>query len=413
MSTNRFCFKCLVLVLLTLTMVGTASATEVAATPGTPYDFTLSDFVVEGTQGLQGVFLTAVPTSDVATLSLGNRQLLPGDVVSVESLANLTLTAGADSHQEAELCYLPIYSSGIGTDQAVVMTLGTKENQPPVAKDSVFETYKNVANDGKLDVVDVEEDALTFQITKEPKRGAVEIQVDGTFTYTPNNNKVGEDSFTYTATDESGNVSNEATVSVDIGKPIDKLTYGDMIGDTDEFEALWLRNQRLFVGESIGGTVCFNPDKSVTRGEFVVMMSKLTGINPDDVQLTSGFADEDDTPVWMQPYVVSALRAGIINGVTTEAGLEFQPSANLTGAEAAVMLQNTLHLPIGELEVSDFENSIPVWAESAVESLAVCGFPMDIANCTEDLTRRDAARLLYAASGYVTEETSLWEAIFK
>ncbi|MFR8332989.1 MAG: Ig-like domain-containing protein [Oscillospiraceae bacterium] len=47
---------------------------------------------------------------------------------------------------------------------------------------------------------------------------------DGAFTHTPKKNKVGKDSFSFTATDEAGAVSNEATVTIEILKPLDNTT---------------------------------------------------------------------------------------------------------------------------------------------------------------------------------------------
>ena len=70
-----------------------------------------------------------------------------------------------------------------------------------------------------------------------------------------------------------------------------------MSGDPDQFTALWLRSNDMFAGETIAGVTCFCPDKSVTRGEFLAMMAKMTGLEPDDAEMTSGFADERAPPL--------------------------------------------------------------------------------------------------------------------
>lgn len=85
-------------------------------------------------------------------------------------------------------------------------------NTAPVCEDGTLETYKNIANTGTLSATDQEDQELTYQLVKEPKRGTVELHTDGSFTYTPDKNKVGKDSFVFTATDPAGNVSNEACV---------------------------------------------------------------------------------------------------------------------------------------------------------------------------------------------------------
>ena len=65
---------------------------------------------------------------------------------------------------------------------------------------------------------------LTFTIVKKPSRGDVTVQSDGTFVYTPRKNKVGTDTYRYTAADGKGGVSEEATVTVEILKPLIELS---------------------------------------------------------------------------------------------------------------------------------------------------------------------------------------------
>ena len=105
------------------------------------------------------------------------------------------------------------------------------------------------------------------------------------------------------------------------------------------------------------------------------------------------------TPAWMQPYIVSALRSGVITGIQAEEGLVFRPNEALTSAEAAVMLQNLLRLPEAQ-ETAAFSESeaVPTWAASAMGALNDAGLPVSADGCTEPVTRREAARLLYAAS---------------
>ena len=362
------------------------------------YCFTASDFCDADAQ-LTGIFVTEVPSATIGRIQYGNRVILPGDALPAEALSSLTLSPTCQADREAELCYLPITDSGVGAVQTLKVSILSGKNEAPVAKDASIETYKNVPNSGALEVSDPDGDKLQFDLTSAPKRGTVELSADGTFTYTPNKNKVGKDSFTYTVTDAAGNLSNEATVQIEILKPVDKLTYADMSGDPDQFTALWLRSNDMFAGETIAGVTCFCPDKSVTRGEFLVMMAKMTGLEPDDAEMTSGFADESATPQWMRPYIVSALRAGIISGVSSDDGLVFRPTASLTNAEAAVMLQNVLQLPETK-EASAFsdDSAGPTWAETAVGALSNAGIPVDYENCLDTVTRRDAAKLLYAAN---------------
>ncbi|MFI3313143.1 MAG: Ig-like domain-containing protein [Eubacteriales bacterium] len=400
------------LVLATLSL--TAFATDAELLYDAQYCFTAGDFADQGEATLTGIFVTDVPTSAIATIQYGNRTLHPGDVIPADQLSSLVLTPTNQVDAVATLSYLPITENGVASGCVWETSIFSGKNHTPIAEDVTMETYKNIANDGIFAVSDEDGDKLIYQILTAPKRGEVEIHEDGTFTYTPGKNKVGEDSFTYTATDEAGDVSNTATVTIDIRKPMDSATYADMTDDPDQFVALWMQDSRLFSGETVAGYTCFGPDKLVTRGEFVVMLAELTNLSPQSVQLTSGFADEEATPDWMQPFVVSALRAGVISGTTSDEGLVFQPTANLTGAEAAVMIQNALQLPASELAVSDFGDSetVPVWAEDAVVTLYDANFPISVSDCLEPVTRRDVAKLLYAASQHVPDQPNIIAALF-
>ncbi|WP_323086979.1 Ig-like domain-containing protein, partial [Providencia alcalifaciens] len=90
---------------------------------------------------------------------------------------------------------------------------------PPVAvddkaatKESVPVTIDVLANDTDLDK-DI--DPSTLVIKTNGNKGTATI-VDGKLVYTPNAGEVGTDTITYQVFDKNGNVSNEATVTVDI-----------------------------------------------------------------------------------------------------------------------------------------------------------------------------------------------------
>ncbi len=388
-----------VTVLVVMCFLGTgAAAAERETLYNADYCFSAGDFALEGAE-LQGIFITDVPSAMVGRVQYGSRVIRAGDVLPASALEALILSPTCRDNRQAEVGYLPITAEGLGEAMAVQVSIFSGKNAAPTASDSALETYKNIANTGTLEVSDPEGEALRYSLTSAPRRGSVELSDDGTYTYTPAKNKVGRDSFTFTATDPAGNVSNEATVSIEIIKPIDRLTYGDMAGDPDCFAAMWLHNSGLLTGETVAGVACFSPDKPVTRGEFLVMVSQLCGLKPDDAQLTSGFADEGETPQWMRPYIVAALRTGVVSGVNSNHGLVFRPGANLTTAEAAVMLQNVLRLPEAK-EAAGFagDEAVPTWAAGAMEALFGAGVPVQGADSMTTVTRRTAARLLYAAA---------------
>ena len=121
---------------------------------------------------------------------------------------------------------------------------------------------------------DPEREKLTYTVTRQPRRGEVNLREDGSFLYVPKKNKVGVDSFVYTATDPAGKTSREATVTVTILKPGDAPQYTDTTGTTCSFTAEWLKHTGIFQAEQIAGEPCFQPDKPVTQGEFLTMLVK-------------------------------------------------------------------------------------------------------------------------------------------
>ena len=229
------------------------------------------------------------------------------------------------------------------------------------------------------------------------------------FGYTPGKNKVGKDSFVFTATDPAGNVSNEACVKIRILKPADKATYQDMSGDKDAFAAMWLKDQGLYTGRIIAGNLCFEPDDAVSRGEFLIACMKLAGLEQADGAISTGFADELETPAWQQPYLAAAYQSGMISGTPTEEGLVFRPEDTLSRAEAAVMLQKLLRLP-GDAAVFAGEDAsaVPAWAQSAVSALSEAGIPLAASDYEAPLTRREAANMLLAAEPVIKTAGLYW-----
>lgn len=366
------------LALLTVLTLGVgAAALEIDC--DSEHCFSSSEFSEEG---LEGVCITALPDASAGTVLLGQRVIRCGDILTAAQLDELVFRPLRTQEDAiASISYLPVYKDRV--EKAVTMTISIrgKRDRAPVAEDSTLETYKNLPNSGVLKAHDPEGEALTFSITRAPRRGEVTIDADGVFTYTPKKNKIGTDSFTYTATDPAGNVSRQATVTVQILKPCDKQTYSDTLGSDSRFVAEWLRNEDIFTGEIVGGKLCFCPEQTVSRGQFMAMLVRTLDLPLDEDATYTGFTDE--CPSWLRPYLAAALRAGLSADWT--GGSVFGANEPITGAEAALLMQNALALPTlsGETENVDL---IAVMAEN--------GITLDGGT----LTRAQVAKALYRLS---------------
>ncbi len=354
------------------------------------YCFEASDFATG--DAMTGICVTGLPDPGTGTVMLGQRVVKTGDILTADQLSALTFVPlRSELDTQAQVTYLPVFADRV--EPAAVMTIAIrgKEDKAPVAEDSAVETYKNLPNEGKLKASDPEGEALTYTLIRQPKRGTVSIQEDGTFTYTPKKNKVGTDSFTFTATDPAGKVSREATVTIEILKPETTTQYTDTVGKDCRFAAEWMKNTGLFVGEQVDGQIRFQPEKTVSRGEFLTMLVKTLDVPMDANTEKTGFTEE--VPGWLKPYLAAALRAGVTVGWPEQE--TFGAGESITGAEAALLLQNGLGLPV--MDVSNKENGseLPAWAEEALMATAAEGFALE---ADAHLTRGEAAKILYQVS---------------
>ncbi len=340
------------------------------------YCFSAEDFAQN--EGLTGVCITGLPDPAMGTVLLGTRVVRPGDILSAGQLKMLTFQPlRTEDDQQVQVTYLPIYENTVASSATMTISIRGKEDKAPAAEDQALETYKNLPNSGMLKANDPEGEALTYTLIRGPKRGQVSISEDGSFTYTPKKNKVGTDSFTYTATDPAGNVSRTATVTIQILKPKDKSQYADTVGLECRFAAEWMKNTGVFVGETISGKPCFQPERTVTRGAFTAMLVDALGLKVDEDAVTTGFTDH--VPTWLKPYLAAALRSGLTENWPH--GETFGANEPITGAEAAVLLQNALNLPRGE-------------SDSAVTTMAQNGLPLA---ADQAMTRSQVAQALYRA----------------
>ncbi len=331
---------CLLAALLCFSgIISTAAAAEVDC--DSIYCFSSEDFSED--MPVSGICITGLPES--GAVYLGSRILRAGDILTAEQAAQMTFApVFSENDQTAQVSYLPIYNDHVADSVTMTIAIRGKEDKAPAAEDFAIETYKNLPNTGKLKVTDPEGQPMTYTVTRQPKRGTVTINDDGSFTYTPKKNKVGIDSFVYTAADPSGNVSREATVTITILKPTDATQYTDTLGKDCRFAAEWMKHTGIFVGENLAENPCFSPEKTVTRGEFVTMLVKALDIPTEEEVTYTGYTD--DIPKWLQPYVAAAMRAGLTEGLNDQD--VFGADEAITGAEVTRMLRNALDLGAAE-----------------------------------------------------------------
>ena len=157
----------------------------------------------------------------------------------------------------------------------------------------------------------------------------------------------------------------EEETPVVITPPIEPepTSLSDIAGHWAE-SGIWQAVRIGFVTGYPEGT--FKPGQAVTRAEFVVMLVQALQLKGEGEPLS--FSDRHQIGAWAQSSIALAVEAGIVRGY--EDGT-FRPGAAVTRAEMAVMLANALQwsaeVPITASFVD--EQTIPVWAQSAVSAL--------------------------------------------
>lgn len=373
--------------------------------PGSAIMFRETDFTdsVKGGDKLTHIVIAECPAESEGILKLAGKAVVKGQKIKSSDLGTLAFSPAGEDELHSSFSFYPVLKKSGTLSEAVNVALnlgGT--NYAPVALDMELTTYTDLTLWGEFRSVDADGDGCTFEIVSTPSKGQVTVNGSG-FTYVPSG-KSGDDIFTYVAVDSYGNPSAEATAKVEICKrPADgSVTYTDLAESPVHYAAVKLSEAGVLTGEQIGSECFLRPDDAVTRGEFIAMAAVLAELPLPTAAVSTGLADNGEMPVWLRPYVVSAINCGLINGdKTAEGNRVFRQDDPITRAEAAAILDRVLALPAEASSViaSDSDN-IPVWAEPILARTASAGiisvFSDGSIRASSEVTREDAVSMLYS-----------------
>jgi VCBS repeat-containing protein len=145
--------------------------------------------------------------------------------LSLNANGSFTYTPAANYNGSDSFTYHASDGS-LNSNVATVTITITPVNDPPVAASDAYSTSMNtpltVAAPGVLaNDTDADGNPLTAVLNVGPSNGALVLNANGSFTYTPNANYNGSDSFTYHARDASLD-SNIATVTITVQPPVNQ-----------------------------------------------------------------------------------------------------------------------------------------------------------------------------------------------
>jgi len=177
----------------------------------------------------------------------------------------ITYTPNADFNGTDTFTYTVTVTNADGTkttETPTVTVTVSPVNDVPVGKDIFITTLEDTPVSDKISVTDVDGDVLVYNKKTDPTHGTVVVNIDGTYTYTPNKDYIGNDSFSVIVTDGNGgtivivvNISvtpvNDPPVAVDDSYTTleDKALTGNVLSNDNDSE----NNPIILVKYSVNG----------------------------------------------------------------------------------------------------------------------------------------------------------------
>ena len=266
-------------------------------------------------------------------------------------------------------------NDGSGTDTEDGDITDGEDQETLTIANGEFSLEKNSILTSNLPAIEGET-SLVYVIVTNPTHGTL-VHSDtssASFTYTPELNYVGNDSFTFKVT--KGEIeSNIATIALTIkepSEPIIPFNYIDMQNHWANYSASHLAARGLIIGEEIGSRFYFYPDRQMTRSEFLLFLLAITESNEDaELEIPNvTFADSTNIPSWLLEAAKLAYAKGIIKGAAVGNSIYLNPTSPITRTEAVVMINNILK-PSNSTETLTYSDtsSIPEWGTQAVKNL--------------------------------------------
>ncbi|MBN4066246.1 tandem-95 repeat protein [Ahrensia sp. AH-315-G08] len=155
-----------------------------------------------------------------------------------------------------------ITSAPGGTMDTATVSLvvtGNGANDAPVADEAGITVTEDMSISGQLAATDPQGTVLTYSVTATAGNGTLVLNSNGSYTYTPNADFSGADSFTYSVTD--GALSDTGTVGITVDAVNDAPIFGvgdgivttDVGGNDAGRDALLLPDGKILVLAGIGG----------------------------------------------------------------------------------------------------------------------------------------------------------------
>ncbi len=341
------------------------------------------------------ITLKALPDEKSGTLIFSGKAVTEGQTVSASSLGFLKFMPSAS----AELAEFVFTCDGNGFENAEIkcnIVFTDSVNSPPLALDSSIKTVEGIACKSELCINEPDGDGYTVNVITYPRDGFVTVGDDGGIVYYPQEGFSGSDTMVYTVTDRFGAVSDKATLKIQVEENKSGLSFADMQNDMLHLYAHRMCSNDVMVYRFENGSYYFDPEASVSKLEFLVMLMNVTGQDTDIVAVAdSVISDDAGLSSGLMGYLSAAAEKGLIR---LENG-SFSPKDAITVADAAYMIAASLGLP----NRKESENAGTTEENfSAMLAVSEAGF-FEILEPEKTITKAQAAELLCKIEDYMLE----------
>ena len=255
----------------------------------------------------------------------------------------------------------------------------TPVNDAPIAQNSSINVIEDTAKNDQLVATDIDPNPLNYSLVTAPTKGTVIINpLTGAYTYTPNSNATGADSFTFKANDGTVD-SNVATVAVTISNTNDApvssngtltinedtvgngtLTASDIDGDALTYSIVTQPTKGTLSLNSSNGTYTYTPNANANGSDSFTFKANdgtvdsnistvsitITPVNDAPTTSNDTLAVVEDTPKNSQLIaldvdgnsltysVVTQPTKGTISLNSSTGNYTYTPNSNTTGADS-------------------------------------------------------------------------------
>jgi VCBS repeat-containing protein len=283
------------------------------------------------------------PLGSLAVTAHSGDQSIVADagIAVAGSGANRTVTVTPVANANGPVTITVNVSDGSASSNSPFVLTVIPVNDLPVATAASAQTNEDTVLNGSVSANDVDGDPLTYAKVADPAHGAVVVNANGTYTYTPVANYHGPDSFTFKANDGTGD-SAPATITITVNSVNDApvanagvltnnedtpntgtVAAGDVDGDTLTYSVV--------AGPAHGILTAFDP---ATGAYTYAPAADYNGPDSFTFKANDGSADSNVATVTITVNAVNDAPVAVADSVNyTGPGMTFNVRANDTDVD--------------------------------------------------------------------------------